>query len=1271
MSASNGQAPARASTLTKAQLEAKRRRAEDLELDVRIARAEAAKRALEGRRRTSDSERDWRRVASIADRAGEQATKLQFPPEIDCQHTREFLEQQRTLRESGEAWDWIDALMASWGGANTTANYYTTFGGWFVSSANDRRHGHNWPFWRTWWEHARHRQASRIMYGLAGIASGPIKNIRSFVIGKGFQYRVVPRKNVNAPAELVTAVQHFLDYRFLEPNKWKRKEREVFIRTCRDGEWFLRSDVQEGETKCWIMEPEWVIDPPERDPEINSYGVINSREDLTDITGYWVAQNGSSPDGEEVPASEMVHHKHNVDDIVKRGCPDLAFDTYENLRRVRALLENSLEGGAIQAAIAFFRKHAAATPAQVDDFREDVRTRTRYNPVTDRDESVEEFEPGTIPNIDAHQEIVTPPFAANVPGYVELLQAGYRAIAVGWGAPEWIVSADASNSNFASSLVAEAPFVKRCEDTQTEFIESFMLVIWRAVRAWCEEGRLSVAGKTYAFETVRALVDIECTPPIVKARDALAESQTNSVYVQMGVKSRQRVADEQGLDWEQMEEDNAEYDEKHGAPGMGLPMPGAGGEPIQAPDTDGFLDEPLLTPDDTAGMGDERPASEAVLEEIDRTMEEAGFTGMLTDKAGRKRHYVNGKQVAGGAASTTGAQAKKKAKAAAAAPAPAQHTPQQVQHVKATVAQQVKAAALKMKDVRDRFGAAIWDKLPAPAQKAAEFAYRTGHFLLHKAESGLAAGKGLALEVARQKGKSDEHVERVGRILAVADNALAWFVNMPATLAVTGSITTAKVSSFLPLASMAYVAFSYVTNPLATIKGARQAIRDLPKGAKNYLRGTHESVEDFDREAVDAILAGFEAAGDPDWYEALLCVAMDEADGDLVAATQMASDAIEEQPKQPEQVEEDLAPVEQSKPYTCGPAALRAVCLKFGLDKSEAELAEMLGSSPDAGTDPVAMVNGIRRLGLVAEPTHGMTAEQLAAADGPVLVCIQALNEPADGNDGGHWCVATEVGPGTVTLLDPADGHVKTLSLDAFMARWHDVSGSGEEFRQYGIVVGDLVDDDVPEGFSGERKDSLGRKRCYSDGKLVPCADTDDAASSADGGKEDPAAGRPSKPGERRKDVTPPVKEMVMPPPPRGKAGGNKAGGLTATGETNTRMGDMAEAALMKLGLRSILPPGKRQNPLDVEYDHSGWAFEIKACSINATEYKAKPKAAEMEDKRAYAAEHKLKPAMMIAVVDHEKGEIHAYWRPGIGAWGLTEGNKDQWNYAGTVKTKE
>lgn len=181
-----------------------------------------------------------------------------------------------------------------------------------------------------------------------------------------------------------------------------------------------------------------------------------------------------------------------------------------------------------------------------------------------------------------------------------------------------------------------------------------------------------------------------------------------------------------------------------------------------------------------------------------------------------------------------------------------------------------------------------------------------------------------------------------------------------------------------------------------------------------------------------------------------------------------------------------------------------------------------------------------------------------------------------------------------------------------------------------------------------------------------------------------PSAGStgPSKP-EERKDVEPPILEdrpEFEPPRATSKAPLDEDGvpskGYSANGMTNTQFGDMSELLMRKVGMRSILPEGQRSNKsiklegssIDLEYDHSGWVYELKACSVEATSYKSGPKKHEIAGKKRYARMHGLKPATMVLVVDVEKGTAHAYWQPGIVAKKLEARNLDEWHYAGSVE---
>ena len=152
------------------------------------------------------------------------------------------------------------------------------------------------------------------------------------------------------------------------------------------------------------------------------------------------------------------------------------------------------------------------------------------------------------------------------------------------------------------------------------------------------------------------------------------------------------------------------------------------------------------------------------------------------------------------------------------------------------------------------------------------------------------------------------------------------------------------------------------------------------------------------------------------------------------------------------------------------------------------------------------------------------------------------------------------------------------------------------------------------------------------------------------------------------KEARPPAQAWREPPAPRGK--GVKAGGFSATGRTNTEVGDAAEAALEQFGLESA-HPGKRQGPLDVTCCNGEWGFEVKALTTDAAEYKVKMKSHEQKGKLEHAKRLGVKPATMIVVMDYAKGEAHAYWREGIGNFRLTPGRgQKEWSYMGTAKVK-
>lgn len=149
---------------------------------------------------------------------------------------------------------------------------------------------------------------------------------------------------------------------------------------------------------------------------------------------------------------------------------------------------------------------------------------------------------------------------------------------------------------------------------------------------------------------------------------------------------------------------------------------------------------------------------------------------------------------------------------------------------------------------------------------------------------------------------------------------------------------------------------------------------------------------------------------------------------------------------------------DQSTPWTCGPAALRAVLAHHGDDIDEDTVAVLAGNVPVLGVRPSGLVKAARELGYHVNAFQAGGPAALApflARDMPVLCVVDSFTQPGRA---GHWVVVTAVGPDRVTLMDPhTPGNWRTLTPAAFDARWWHREG-GKIARRLAVVV-------VPQAF--------------------------------------------------------------------------------------------------------------------------------------------------------------------------------------------------------------
>ena len=362
-------------------------------------------------------------------------------------------------------------------------------------------------------------------------ALNALENRVNYVIGQGHRYQAVA-KNANDTA-LAKHVQDVLDA-FCEENDWTRRQREIMRRRDRDGEVFCRLfPSRKGILQMRFVEPEQVVTPPRyfNEPSM-SFGIQTESHDTETILGYWI-------DGTWVEGESILHRKANVDSNVKRGLP-LFTPVRKNLRRAEKLLRNMSVVAEIQSAIALIRKHQTTEREAIRQFVQNQATKQVTDEETGQVQTFRHFSPGTIIDSGSNTEYQFPASAIDASKYILVLQAELRAIASRLVMPEFMLTSDASNANYASTMIAEGPAVRMFERLQQEIIGEDRLLFRAVIREAMYQGLLPK-------QTLQK-ISIHAIPPMLAARDRLNEARADEILFRLGVLSKETLAMRYGLD---------------------------------------------------------------------------------------------------------------------------------------------------------------------------------------------------------------------------------------------------------------------------------------------------------------------------------------------------------------------------------------------------------------------------------------------------------------------------------------------------------------------------------------------------------------------------------------------------------------------------------------------------------------------------------------------------------------------------------------------------
>jgi hypothetical protein len=176
-----------------------------------------------------------------------------------------------------------------------------------------------------------------------------------------------------------------------------------------------------------------------------------------------------------------------------------------------------------------------------------------------------------------------------------------------------------------------------------------------------------------------------------------------------------------------------------------------------------------------------------------------------------------------------------------------------------------RAAASKYADTKTtagRFGKAGFDKLPESAQSALANTYGGVRYVEHKLMSGYAGSKKLAEKVAAERGWKGRKAELLVKGLGIADLVMGWTVQAPLIYAATGSVTAAKVGTWIPVASLGFVGYSFLRNPFKTVRAAKALITGSKAKAYRGRKKLAQMLADGIDKGGEQFLALFSAALD-------------------------------------------------------------------------------------------------------------------------------------------------------------------------------------------------------------------------------------------------------------------------------------------------------------------------------------------------------------------------------------------------------------------------
>jgi len=491
------------------------------------------------------------------------------------------LKQINTLLEgsfSNDGWDDVPGTAASdyrtrpHSGPRGIRNYQ--------SRVWDRTEGRWSPFYEVMQDLRIHWAQTRNLATFTAVAVGAIERLADYTIGRDWTYTVVAKTTgdsaeASVPPELLAECQRVIDDT-MELNDWQGDlDREIHNASREDGDvpillipganGLTRIDVADPEQVCEPGQPrslEHWLDTPESQWNfgIHALPLGPGRFDYARPAGYHVIYDdgGSSwdyfpahpsPHFDEMDGRCLHHIKRNVGRGAARGVSDF-WAILQDLEGESKLATNTRQGATVQAAIAYIVEHAEGVTrgaAESNIAANAVWMDQLQKASGSVDRNVSRLRAGSRIDLSKGEVYHAGPMGTlRSAVFVEVAAFILRRIGIRWSMPEYMISGDSSNSNFASTLVSESPFVKARESDQNWYANRFRKLLFKVLRIAWIHGRLDPWVSTWG-EIQRAL-DITIDSPSPASRNRLEQTQVNQVEFAHGIIDERQWATDAGRD---------------------------------------------------------------------------------------------------------------------------------------------------------------------------------------------------------------------------------------------------------------------------------------------------------------------------------------------------------------------------------------------------------------------------------------------------------------------------------------------------------------------------------------------------------------------------------------------------------------------------------------------------------------------------------------------------------------------------------------------------